>query len=232
MPSIDWNKLDSPCPLVAWSILTQKISDVFFSGTLLAVPYIDQANDYDLMVCFSKISHFWQRTTTFRLLGHFLDISAPAKKNQKQIELLEILRNPLKEDLNSTYYSYTWADNNNNKSITIKMSGLSKSKVNWNLKQGSLVLDLCDKSVYVISEVVRAEEVIIDVQVNKRNTSEKKTMKINNIPVAFSYLKFPVDKNGVLLAAKDTKVKLDASFVAGCYGCFRYGRDFEVTYHL
>ena len=217
MPSIDWNKLDSPCPLVAWSILAQEISDAFFSGTLLAVPYIDQANYYDLMVCFSKISHFWQRTTTFRLLGHFLDISAPAKKNQEQIELLEILRNPLKEDLNSTFYSYTWADNNNNKSITIKMSGLSKYEVNWNLKQGSLVLDcdkvdLCNESVYVISEVVYAEEVIIDVQVNKRNTFQKTTMEIDNIPVAFSYLKFPVDKNGVLLAAKDTKVKLDAVF--------------------
>ena len=219
MPSINWNKLDSPNPIVAWSILAQEISDKFFNETLIAVPSIDDASYYDLMVCFSKISHFWQRTPTFRLHGHFLDISAPAKD---EIELMEILRYPLKEDLASTFFSYTWTDDNNDKSVTIKLSGLSKYELNWNLKQGSLVLDcekvdLCNESVYVISEVVYAEKVIIDVQVNKKKSEfDREMVEIDlnsgKIPVSFSYLKFPVDKNGVLLAAKDTKLKLDAVF--------------------
>ena len=219
MPSINWNKLDSADPIVAWSILAQKISDEVFDGTLIAVPEIQQASNYDLMVCFSKISHFWQLTPTFRLHGHFLDISAPAKKND-EMELMEVLRNPLKEEMNSTSYSYTWTDDNNNKSVTIKMSGMSKYELNWNLKEGSLVLDsekvdLRNESVYVISEVVYASQVIIDVQVNKKKSEfDRNIMKIDTekIPVAFTYLKFPVDKNGVLLAAKDTKVKTDAVF--------------------
>ena len=217
MPSINWNKLDSANPIVAWSILAQEISDKIFSGTLLAVPAIDQASYYDLMVCFSKISHFWQLTPTYRLLGHFMDISTPAKN---EMELMEVLRNPLKEDLNSTY-SYTWT---NNKSVTIKMSGMTKYLLNWNLKEGSLVLDsekvdLRNESVYVISEVVYAEQVIIDVQVNKDSVVDRKIMNImlacdacSLFPVAFAYLKFPVDKNGVLLAAQDTKLKTDAVF--------------------
>ena len=215
MPSINWNKLDSPNPIVAWSILAQEISDKFFSGTLLAVPAIEEAASFDLMVCFSKISHFWQSTPTYRLIGHFMDISAPAKN---EMELMEVLRNPLKEDLNSTSYSHTWTDDNKSKTVTIKMSGLSKYELNWNLKQGSLVID-CEKvdlsngSVYIISEVVYAEKVTIDVQVEKNERSERKLMEVDvKIPVAFSYLKFPVDRNGVLLAAEKTKIKLDAVF--------------------
>ena len=132
---------------------------------------------------------------------------------------MEILRYPLKEDLASTFFSYTWTDDNNDKSVTIKMSGMSKYELNWNLKPGSLALDckkvdLCNDSVYIISEVVYASVVIIDVQIKKNSEFERKVIQINNgtIPVAFSYLKFPVDKNGVLLAAKDTKLKTDAVF--------------------
>ena len=214
MPSIDWNKLTSPDPVVAWSILAQEISDKFFSRTLIAVPAIDEAKYFDLMVCSAKILHFWQWTPTFRLLGHFLDISAPAKN---EMELMEVLRNPLKEDLNSTSYSYTWTDNKS-KSVTIKMSGMAKYEMNWNLKEGSLVLDcekvdLCNGSVYIISEVVYAEKVIIDVQINKKETAERKIIEIDDkIPVGFSYLKFPVDRDGVLLTAEKTKIKLDAVF--------------------
>ena len=86
------------------------------------------------------------------------------------------------------------------------------------MKQGSLVLDcekvdLCNDSVYIISEVVYAEKVIIDIQINTKDKYDSNIVEIDSkIPVAFSYLKFPVDKNGVLLAAKDTKIKFDAVF--------------------
>ena len=183
MPSIDWNKLNSPNPIVAWDILSQEISDKFFARSLLAVPSIDQASYYDLMVCFSKVSHFWQLTSTFSLLGHFLDISVPARERRIEPELWEFLRNPLKEDLNATSYSHTWTDDINTKSVTIKMSGLSKYELNWNLKQGSLVLDcekvdLCNDSVYIISEVVYAEKVIIDVQISTKEKFGENTVEI------------------------------------------------------
>ena len=124
----------------------------------------------------------------------------------------------IKEHMTSTSFSYTWTDDINLKLVTIKMLGMSKYVLKGNLKQGSLVLDcekvdLCNDSVYIISEVVYAEKVIIDVQISTKEKFGENTVEIDSkIPVAFSYLKFPVDKNGVLLAAKDTKIKLDAVF--------------------
>ena len=38
----------------------------------------------------------------------------------------------------------------------------------------------------------------------------------DGVPVAFSYLKFPVDKDGVLLAAEDTTLKLELCLKNNC----------------
>ena len=79
MPTIQWIKLISSNPLVAYRILAQEISEKLFDGTLIAVPSIDQAKYYDLVVCFEDFTHFWQSTPHFRRLGHFLDIFVLAK---------------------------------------------------------------------------------------------------------------------------------------------------------
>ena len=152
---------------------------------------------------------------------------------------MEALGNPHEEDITPKSYSYTWTDVNNNKSVTINMSGMSKYQVSWHLKQGSLVLD-CEKidlrneSLYVISEVVYAARVVIDVRVDKNSEIDRKIMEIDTmtgqamldlgttvlqddtvidagIPVAFSYLKFHVDNNGALVA-DDDKIQLNAVF--------------------
>ena len=146
MPTIQWIKLISSNPLVAYRILAQMISEKFFDGTLLAVPSIDQAKYYDLVVCFEDFTHFWQTTPHFRRLGHFLDISVPARYG------LDLI----KEHMTSTSFSYTWTDDINLKLVTIKMLGMSKYVLKGNLKQGSLILN-CEKvdprneSVYVTS---------------------------------------------------------------------------------
>ena len=241
MPSINWNKLDSPNPHVAWSIFAKEISDKFFQETLICVPSIDQASYYDLGTCFKISLPGWCRLPlnftscfpywfppqgcpplrpTFRFLGHFLDIiTAPAKD---EIELMEV---PFKEvldfseDLASTSYSYTWTDDkkDNSKSVTIKMSGMKKYKLNWNLKQGGRVVvgdKLHNKSVYVIKEVVYAEKVIIEVLVKKKKSIVEIRNPLGKFPVSFSYLEFPVDENGVLwcFAHEDTYIDLDAVF--------------------
>ena len=235
MPTVAWNKLNSPNPIVAYQILAEEISDKFFNGNLIAVPSIDQASDYDLMVCFYQMSSNYLHPTKFKLIGHFFNITAPVEDEM----LIEALGNPHKEDITPKAYSYTWTDVNNDKSVTIIMSGMSKYQVSWHLKQGSLVLD-CEKidlrneSLYVISEVVYAGRVVIDVRVDKNSEIDRKIMEIDTmtgqamldlgttvlqddtvidagIPVAFSYLKFHVDNNGALVADHD-KIQLNAVF--------------------
>ena len=211
MSKINWAILKNSDPKVAWSLVSKEISDQFFAGTLLTVPTLEDASYFDLMVCFSRInsnivSKITMSKPEFRLHGHFLDIAADK-------HVLESLGNPLKEDLNLTSYSYKWTDRNS-KSITIKMEGMKKYVMNWNLDGRRLVLDsekvdLRKENVYVISEVVYADKIIVEVQIsNSANVLQIE----NQIPVAFSYMKFPVDKNGVLLPAQDTKIKLDAVF--------------------
>ena len=81
-------------------------------------------------------------------------------------------------------------------------------------QSGMLVMDksfeeLADVAkVYIISEVVFAETVIVEVDTKKK--SEASEMK--RIPVAFSYFKFPMNTEGVLQAGTD-KVNKDADFL-------------------
>ena len=78
-------------------------------------------------------------------------------------------------------------------------NGLSKEVINWaSLNEGDLIfkIDLSGrKRIYVISEVVYASKTSIMVKVDGSEHAEKVSLKI---PVAFSYLKFPIDKNGEL----------------------------------
>ena len=211
MSDVNWSKLNHLEPNLAWSVLASEISDTFFNGTLLVVPTIEEAFYFDLMVCFSKVNDNIlnkMSKSKCRLHGHFLDLASEGKTDKK---LLKVLRNPLKEDINSDYSSY-WSDGNS-RAVTITLQGMKKYVMNWNL-DGDLVLDhkkfdLRNRSVYVISEVVYAEKIIVEVQIYyTKNVYHFEQER----PVAFSYLKFPVDKNGTLQAAKDTKLNFDAVF--------------------
>ena len=210
MSDVNWSKLYIHDPNVAWSILTSEISETFFNGTLLAVPTIEEASYFDLMVCFSKVnSNILNKMSKskYRLHGHFLDLASEGKTDKK---LMKVLRKPLKEDFNSECSSY-WSDGN--KQVKITLQGMKKYVMNWNL-EGDLVIDhkkvdFRNRSVYVISEVVYAEKIIMEVQIYY---TKNVYYFDKQIPVAFSYLKFPVDKNGILQAAKDTKLNFDAVF--------------------
>ena len=64
--------------------------------------------------------------------------------------------------------------------------------------------------VYVITEVIYAETVIVEV--DSKKMSEAREMK--RIPVAFSYFKFPMSSGGVLKSGKDEPgVNKDADFL-------------------
>ena len=66
-------------------------------------------------------------------------------------------------------------------------------------------VDLRGSSIYVISEVIVAEIVHMNVDVvNSGRTSYESEM----IPISFSLLKYPVDENGILLDAEQIKFSL------------------------
>ena len=95
---------------------------------------------------------------------------------------------------------------------------MSKEVINWSqLDEGDLVFDreVLDlegrRTLFIITEVVYAENIHIEVSVDEK--TEETTLDNNKkIPIAFSYMKFPIDKYGVLKQAKDTDVKITASF--------------------
>ena len=93
-----------------------------------------------------------------------------------------------------------------NKLVKIKFDGLSKEVISWaTLNEGDLVFDIDlsgRKRIYVISEVVYASKTSIMVKIDDTERSEKVSLKI---PVAFTYAKFPIDKNGELKQVVDEK---------------------------
>ena len=79
-------------------------------------------------------------------------------------------------------------------------------------------VDLRGSFIYVISEVVVADIVHLDVDVvNCGRTS----FETERIPITFSLLKFPVDEDGILLAGEHTKFSYDeeVSFEYFLYCC-------------
>ena len=88
----------------------------------------------------------------------------------------------------------------NSKKIHIELNGLRKVVTNWTVESGSLVLDLeleelnGIKSVYIIGEVIYSERVFMEMKLSDGKLADE----ISNVPVAFSYIKFPVDKDGIL----------------------------------
>ena len=191
-----------------------KVAKELFPG-LLAVPHLLQADYYDLMVCFTKcptsvMSKIVGEGPVYRLHGHIADLVS--KEHTDIPELVVMCQHPSKEDLHETNFTRTWT--RGDRTIMVKLGGLSKLVTNWTIGEGKLVMDksfeeLADVAkVYIISEVVFAETVIVEVDTKKK--SEASEMK--RIPVAFSYFKFPMNTEGVLQAGTD-KVNKDADFL-------------------
>ena len=148
----------------------------------------------------------------YRLHGHIADLVATEKTDIP--ELVAMCKHPSKEDISLPDFSRTWTKGD--KAIMVKLGGLSKLVTNWTISEGKLVLDTSIKElteagkVYVITEVIYAETVIVEV--DSKKMSEAREMK--RIPVAFSYFKFPMSSGGVLKPGKDEPgVNKDADFL-------------------
>ena len=137
-------------------------------------------------------------------LGHLTDLINKEGSNLGKTHLA--CKNTVKADVDQKSLSHEWKSPDGNKLVKIKLDGLSKEVISWaTLNEGDLVFDIDlsgRKRIYVISEVVYASKTSIIVKIDGTERSEKVSLKI---PVAFTYAKFPIDKNGELKQVLDEK---------------------------
>ena len=205
---IKWNELVSTNLEEAWCLTSVEIAKEFFNSKMIVVPRLDEAPFFDLMVCFTKpgnktafekVSNLIKGEYDFQLRGHLTDLIDRSEQGSNLGKTLKACQNTVKADVDQKSLSREWKSPDGNKVIKIKLDGLSKEVINWaSLNEGDLIFDLDlsgRKRIYIISEVVYASETSIMVKVGDTEKSEELSLKI---PVAFSYAKFPIDKNGEL----------------------------------
>ena len=222
MPDIDWDILKKLDLKVAWRFAAKDMSKEFFSSQMVVVPHIEEASFYDLMVCFTKekvgmLEKMTKAEPEYQLLGHISDLvrvrSEDGSPRTDTGELLYTCQHPSMEEIEITTHSRTWEEGK--KSITVEMTGLSKYVTNWAIGEGNLVLDtdMVDlqgiKTIYIISEVIYAQKVRVEVVIGTRILADE---ILKRIPVAYSYMKFPMDKMGVVQPAKDNKLNISPVF--------------------
>merc|ERR1712227_25697 len=127
------------------------------------------------------------------LRGHLTDLIDKSKEGSNLDKTLLACKNTVKADMDQKCLSHEWKSPDESKAINIKLEGLSREVINWaSLNEGDLIFDIDlsgRKRMYVISDVVYAS----------------KTSILVKIAVAFSYAKFPIDKNGELKQVIDEK---------------------------
>ena len=213
---LKWNDLTTTNPDDAWSLSSVEIAKELFKKEMIVVPSLEEAPHFDLMVCFTKpgnktaidkVSNLIRGEYDFKLRGHLTDLID--KSNDQGSNLDKVLlacKSTVKADMDKKSLSCEWNSPDESKAVKIELDGLSKEVINWaSLNEGDLTfkIDLSGrKRIYVISEVVYASKTSIMVKVDGSERAEEVSLKT---PVAFSYAKFPIDKNGELKQVMDEK---------------------------
>ena len=210
---IKWNELVSTNLKEAWCLTSVEIAKEFFNSKMIVVPRLDEAPFFDLMVCFTKpgnktalekVSNLFKGEYDFQLRGHLTDLIDKSEQGSNLGKVLLACKDTVKADMEGESLSHEWKSPDGNKVVEIKFEGLSKKVINWaSLNEGALIFDINlsgRKRLYIISEVVYASKTSIRVTVDGTETAKNVSFKI---PVAFSYAKFPIDKNGKLKQVVD-----------------------------
>ena len=226
---VNFDEMKSTDVKSAWSLCAVDISKKVFSSELIAVPRLEDAPYFDLMVCFSKpnpkglvknVKKLLARDDDFCLHGHLSDLiqKEPTEdfKGSNMKGLVSACEATIKADLLNNEETFYAEDDDKCKSVTIKFHQMEKEVINWaTLSEGDLVFNLDDldmegrRTLYIITEVVYSKGLSINAKVHNAEFEDDISARI---PVAFSYTKFPIDKNGILKSAKDTKVDIHATF--------------------
>jgi len=204
----------------AWRLIRLEVAREAFPG-LIVVPHLFEADFYDLMVCFTKCPSSNLRNkiagarakveASYRLHGHIADLLVPSKTNME--ELLQMCTFPKREEMSKSTFAKKWVEGMG--SVTLKLIGLTKLVTSWTTKEGGIVVDTKRfpwlqnaKKLYIVSEVVFAKTVSIEVI----NNEWREARQLRDIPVAFSYFKFPLTKKGVLRRRQENPVDTEADF--------------------
>ena len=213
---INWNELTSTDPADAWCLSSVEIAKELFNSQMIVVPRLGEAPFFDLMVCFTKpgnktaiekVSNLIKGEYDFKLRGHLTDLIDKSSDQGSNLgKTLLACQNTVKADLDQKSLSHEWKSPDESKVVKIKFDGLSREVLNWaSLNERDLIFDIDlsgRKRMYIISDVVYASKTSIMVKVDGSERAEKVSVKI---PVAFSYAKFPIDKNGKLKQVIDEK---------------------------
>ena len=230
---IQWNELTSTDPQEAWCLSSVEIAKELFKKEMIVVPSLEEAPHFDLMVCFTKpgnktaidkISNLIKAENDFQLRGHLTDLIDTSKNGSNLDKTLMACKNTVKADVDKKSLSHEWNSPDGSKAVKIKLDGLSKEVINWaSLNEGDLIFDIDlsgRRRMYVISEVVYASKTSISVKIdgsehpwclmgipsNVSTFAEERAEEVSlKYPVAFSYAKFQIDKNGVLKQVIDEK---------------------------
>ena len=133
---IKWNDLTTTDPKEAWSLSSVEISKELFRSEMIAVPRLEEAPFFDLMVCFTKpgnktaidkLSNLIKGEYDFMLRGHLTDLIDQGSNLGKT---LLACQNTIKADMVGESRSYEWKSPDGNKVINIKLDGLSKEVIN------------------------------------------------------------------------------------------------------
>ena len=218
---IDWDLLGETNLKVAWRLVSRLLGQDCFPR-MLVVPNIEEANYYGLMACFITDSGLDKELASdepeFKLKGHIVEVSRvykeDGKPNTNLVELLNACSHLFKVKVELSCRRCYWQ--NDDKTILVEMSGLVKHVVDWSyINHGSLVIDKSIdgleqvNNIYIISEVVYANLLKVEVNVGGLTISDEITKKV---PVAFKYTNFTVDRLGVLRTKKLTKLHYNSFF--------------------
>ena len=215
---MDWESIKSGDLVAAWRMVRKDLGRSIFPGELVVVPHLQEAAFYDLMVSFTKckvgmLDKLARVGPFYQLHGHIVDLVDVCDSNM--LELLHMCQHPVVEEVTWPDCRRSWSRGES--SVTVELTGLTKLVANWTIGEGGLVLDTSleelkeVRKVYIISEVVYAETIRVEVDTGERRVSETIRQKM---PIAFSYFKFPVTREGVVQAARGRgEVDKEAQFL-------------------
>ena len=206
MSELDWDTLKEANISDAWRLVAKTLTIDCFSQ-LLVVPQIDEASQFDLMCCFTKAkAGVIDDELEYQLQGHIMDLIKTVGNPQTRVENLEeICLHPVQEDFEDSGHQIK-LKHGINKAISVELSDLDKKVVNWTIDASDIVIDTFKErlsnidQIYIITEVVYADKVCIEVKVDKEIAS--KNLK-TRIPVAFAYKTFSVGEDGILSKVAD-----------------------------
>ena len=217
MTDIKWNEIKKEADAFkAWTGVSKLIAEQLFHSNMFVIKDLASASYYDLLTCFVKEQKTFSTRKRYELIGHVSDLlkTTGEAPGTNMSQFLKLCSHIPTADFPQNY-SHTWTKGK--EFVRVDLNGMTKHVINWALMTTPLVLDPAlpivkkHNTFYIISEVVYANVLEIHLELDglqDRYRLEQRT------PIAISYEKFPIDGQGRLGSALNTRVDVNAEFNA------------------